>query len=192
MKLWHAFRRETLGAWRSVRYDLATHRAVKVAVAPTEEFQPTRPPVPGPSRAVPLTGMVLLLAGGAAGALLAIGSGLAALAPDPGPSERPAAAATVPGVGFGRPAPATSPLGVAPHRPGPASATPSVVPAAPVAPAPLPEATTAPSPSPSASSVSSTSPSPSPSASASSSESDDEPPGPRGEGSRSRMPNTRR
>jgi hypothetical protein len=85
LNLWHALRRECTGAWRSVRYDLATHRAARLAGAYTEEFQPGHPPVPTPSRLVPFTGVTLLLIGGAAGAFLAITGGMAAIGGPEGP-----------------------------------------------------------------------------------------------------------
>ena len=96
MNLWQALRRECTGAWRSVRYDLATNRAAKVAGAYTEEFRPSGPPVPVPSRLVPLTGVTLLLAGGAAGAFLAISGGIAALGDPAGPPLTRDQAATAP------------------------------------------------------------------------------------------------
>jgi hypothetical protein len=88
LNLWHALQRECSGAWRSVRYDLTTHRAARLAGAFTEEFEPGRAPVPSPSRLVPLTGVTLLLAGGAAGAFLAITGGMAAVG---GPDKPPLA-----------------------------------------------------------------------------------------------------
>jgi hypothetical protein len=94
--MWHTLRREMAGAWRSVRYDLDSHRAAKLAGAFTEEFEPSTHTGSGPSRLVPLTGVALLLAGGAAGAVLAINGGLSALGTDSPPplADRPAAAAT--------------------------------------------------------------------------------------------------
>jgi hypothetical protein len=76
-----------------MRYDLAARRAVKLAGAFTEEFAPSGPPVPTPSRLVPLAGVALLLAGGAAGAFVAINGGLAAVNPGPPAASRQAAAA---------------------------------------------------------------------------------------------------
>jgi hypothetical protein len=119
VSLWHTLRRECTGAWRSVRYDLATHRAAKLAGAFTEEFAPSTPPVPTPSRFVPLTGVALLLAGGAAGALVAINGGLAAVTADdqPAPSP-PAAAAQDPTYGSGATVPGTPPSHPPARRPG--------------------------------------------------------------------------
>src|SRR5688572_4184897 len=65
MTLWHTLRQEASGAWRSVRYDLDSHRAAKLADAFTEEFEAPLH-APEPSRMVPLAGVALLLAGGAA------------------------------------------------------------------------------------------------------------------------------
>jgi len=94
--LWHTLRREATGAWRSVRYDLDSHRAAKLAGAFTEELEPSGDP--DRSRLLPLTGVALLLAGGAAGAFLAISGGLAALSADQAPLaiDRPAAASAAP------------------------------------------------------------------------------------------------
>jgi hypothetical protein len=87
----HTLRRELTGAWRSVRYDLDHHRAAKLADAFTEEFEPVAETER--SRVVPLAGVALLLAGGAAGAFLAISGGLAALGTDDPPlaGDRPEA-----------------------------------------------------------------------------------------------------
>jgi hypothetical protein len=167
VKLWHTLRRETTGAWRSVRYDLDIHRAAKLAGAFTEEFEPAGPAGGAPSRLVPLAGVGLLLVGGAAGAVLAIGGGLSALGADnPLPfADRPAAAApdgpgTAPQPGLtgaarpltpGRPGSRTSPA------PGPSATAHAPVPEAsalPVTPEPstsgeptTPPTSSAPSPS---------------------------------------------
>lgn len=118
MSLWHAMHRECTGAWRSVRYDLATRRAAKLAGAFTEEFAPSGPPVPTPSRLVPLTGVALLLAGGAAGVFVAINGGLAAVtAEDPQPSSPPAVAAAAPAPASVAP-PSTPPSRPPARRPG--------------------------------------------------------------------------
>jgi hypothetical protein len=82
VNLGHTLRREATGAWRSARYDLERHRAARVAGAFTEEFGPSPYRGAGRSRVVPLVGVTLLLVGGAAGAALAIGGGLAALGID--------------------------------------------------------------------------------------------------------------
>jgi hypothetical protein len=189
LNLWHALRRECTGAWRSVRYDLATHRATKVAGAYTEEFQPGGPPVPTPSRMVPLTGVTLLLAGGAAGAFLAISGGMAAIGGPDTPAlaqEYAAAASTAPvasetsGSGAGT-NPVTPRRAAGTTRPSPTPA-PSTPPAPP-APPPVVEGTSSASgPSTSASSAD-PSTSPSPSASQSSGGSTE---GPRSRGHRGR------
>jgi hypothetical protein len=115
LNVWHTLRRECSGAWRSVRYDLATHRAARLSGALTEEFAPSSPPVPTPSRLVPLTGVTLLLAGGAAGAFLAISGGLAALDTGPPPAEQ--AVAAVPArESTGAVGPTTPASPVGPHR----------------------------------------------------------------------------
>ncbi len=132
MSLWHALHRECTGAWRSVRYDLASRRAVKLAGAFTEEFAPTGPPVPTPSRLVPLTGVALLLAGGAAGVFVAINGGLAAVASgEPRPSSPPAVAAQAPGPEASPSGPGGAPPSQPPaRRPGAArTPVPGLVPA---------------------------------------------------------------
>ena len=117
--MWHALRRECTGAWRSVHYDLASRRAAKLAGAFTEEFAPSSPPVPTPSRLVPLAGVALLLAGGAAGAFVAISGGLAAVTADDRPAAcRPAAAAPDPGYGIGTTTPSIPPSQPPARRPG--------------------------------------------------------------------------
>jgi hypothetical protein len=190
VNLWHALRRECAGAWRSVRYDLATHRATKVAGAYTEEFRPSGPPVPAPSRLVPLTGVSLLLVGGAAGAFLAISGGLAALGDPPGPPAareyaETASSAPVAGKNGGAGAGASP----APARRAAADPRPSLtpVPSAPpaLAPPPVTEATSSAPPSASSSAAPSTSASTSVSASASESSSASTE-GPRSHGHRSR------
>jgi hypothetical protein len=181
LNLWHALRRECSGAWRSVRYDLATNRAAKVAgglrgphreaswaglaEAFTEEFEPGRAPVPTPSRLVPLTGVTLLLAGGAAGAFLAITGGLAAVdGPDGSSPARQYAATASPtttaaATGNGGGASAGNPrrAAAAPRTslsPGPATLPP------PASPPPIVEASSLP-PSSVAASASASSPAPS-------------------------------
>lgn len=140
LNLWHALRQECAGAWRSARYDLASHRATKLGGAFTEEFEPTAPSVRPPSRVVPLTGVTLLLAGGAAGAFLAISGGLAAVGDPEGPSLAQGYAAT-----------ATAPAGTAAAAGTGGGATP-VTPRLPAAPrpsqSPAPGATTPPPPPP--------------------------------------------
>jgi hypothetical protein len=156
LNLWHALRRECSGAWRSVRYDLATNKAAKLAGAFTEEFQPSRPPAPARSRLVPLTGVTLLLAGGAAGAFLAISGGLAAVgAPDRSPLARDQVAtattgatttAAAGGSGGGASPAATRHAAAAPRTsptPGPQIAGDPEIPA-PVPPAPIVEASSLP------------------------------------------------
>lgn len=138
MNLWHALRRECTGALRSVRYDLATHRAGKVAGAYTEEFQPG-PPVPTPSRLVPLTGVTLLLVGGAAGAFLAISGGVAALGGPEAPprAQQYAAAASMSQSGADNPRSDATP--VTPRRAaGGARPSPTPTPGASTPPAPAP------------------------------------------------------
>jgi hypothetical protein len=118
VSLWHALHRECSGAWRSMRYDLAARRAIKLAGAFTEEFAPSGPPVPTPSRLVPLAGVALLLAGGAAGAFVAINGGLAAVNSDPPAASPPAAAApeTAPTYGTGTATPGAPPSQAPPPR----------------------------------------------------------------------------
>ncbi|GIJ68669.1 hypothetical protein [Virgisporangium ochraceum] len=189
MNLWHALRRECAGAWRSVRYDLATHRSARLAGAYTEEFQPSDPPVPAPSRLVPLTGVTLLLIGGAAGAFLAISGGLAAIGEPGGPPaarDYAATASTAPaveddgGAGAGA-SPVPARRAAADPRPSltPVPSTPVVAP-----PPPVTEATSSSAP-PSASTSASTSASPSASASASESDAGNTE-GPRSRGHRGR------
>jgi hypothetical protein len=149
LKLWHALRRETAGAWRSVRYDLDVQRAAKLAGAFTEELRPAgsaRGAAGGPSRLVPLAGVALLLVGGAAGAVLAIGGGLSALGADnplPFPGRPGLAGPDGPGTapqpgmtGAGRP--------LTPHRPGSRTSPAPGQPAAPAAGPALPEASSLP------------------------------------------------
>jgi hypothetical protein len=81
VSLWPALRREAVGAWRSVRYDLDTRRAAKLASAFTEEFH-AAPDDSLSRRAIPLVGVALLLAGGVAGTFLAVSGGLSALGTD--------------------------------------------------------------------------------------------------------------
>jgi hypothetical protein len=183
--VWHTLRREYAGAWRSVRYDLASRRAAKLAVAFTEEFAPGTPPVPTPSRVVPLTGVALLLAGGAAGAFVAISGGLAAVdSAPPAPTPPPAAAPAEPGTGTTTPsaAPSQAPA----RRPG-TNRTPGPGPIpAPIVSVPISEGSVLPtSPSVEASSVS-------PSAEPSASESDPSGDGTHTEGPRSRGRQPRR
>jgi len=184
VSLWHTLRREYAGAWRSVRYDLASRRAAKLAVAFTEEFAPGTPPMPAPSRLVPLTGVALLLAGGAAGAFVAINGGLAAVASKPPTATPPAAAPAAPGVGTTTPsaAPSAAPA----RRPG-AYRTPGPGPIpAPIVSVPITDGSAAPtSPSVEASSMS-------PSAQPSASESDPAGNGTHTEGPRSRGQQPRR
>jgi hypothetical protein len=118
VSLWHALHRECAGAWRSVRYDLATRRAARLAGAFTEEFAPSTPPVPTPSRIVPLTGVALLLAGGAAGAFVAINGGLAAVTDERPAPAPPAAAAPDPTYGTATTTPSTAPSQPTARRPG--------------------------------------------------------------------------
>jgi hypothetical protein len=99
-----------------MRYDLAAHRAVKLAGAFTEEFAPSGPPVPTPSRLVPLAGVALLLAGGAAGAFVAINGGLAAVDSGPPAAAPPAAAAPAPAYGTGTVTPSAPPSQAPPPR----------------------------------------------------------------------------
>lgn len=190
MNLWHALRRECGGAWRSVRYDLATHRSARLAGAYTEEFQPSDPPVPTPSRLVPLTGVTLLLIGGAAGAFLAISGGLAALGEPGGPPaarDYAATASTAPAVGKnagagGGASPAPARRAAADPRPSP-TPTPSTPVATP--PPPVTEGTS--SSAPPSAGPSSPAPSTSAPASASASESSDgNTEGPRSRGHRGR------
>jgi hypothetical protein len=188
VSLWDALHRECSGAWRSVRYDMATRRAAKLAGAFTEEFAPSGPPVPTPSRLVPLTGVALLLAGGAAGVFVAISGGLAAVTTDePQPSSAPAAAAPAPTSA----APNGNPSGAAPSQPPPrrpgAARTPEPGPVpAPILSIPVTEGSVLPTdPSVEASSVS---PEPSPSAS----QSDPDGDGAHTEEPRSRHPRPRR
>jgi len=184
VSLWHTLRREYAGAWRSVRYDLASRRAAKLAVAFTEEFAPGTPPMPAPSRLVPLTGVALLLAGGAAGAFVAINGGLAAVASKPPTATPPAAAPAAPGVGTTTPsaAPSAAPA----RRPG-AYRTPGPGPIpAPIVSVPITEGSAAPtSPSVEASTLS-------PSAEPSASESEPVGDGTNTEGPRSRGQHPRR
>jgi hypothetical protein len=174
MRLWHGLRREAAGAWRSLRYDLDLHRAAKLASAFTEEFAYTddldadpQHGRPGPSRRsrlLPLWGVGMLFVGGAAGAYLAIGGGLAALGTDryPFEADRPGMSTwsphTQPQPGApnrnqpmttgNRPPGPHRPAGArpAPVRTGPAVDLPSIGTARPEA-TPLPSNTPAPSPS---------------------------------------------
>jgi hypothetical protein len=154
--------REAAGVWRSMRYDLDAHRAARLGSAFTREIEP--PDGGSRSRLVPLTGVALLVAGGAAGAVLAVSGGLAALGTDTAPLANQGAPATTttqvadqPQVDASqttRPEAARRPVA----RPEPASRN-SVLTAPTESEQPLPEATDAP-PSPSVS------PTPEPSASA--------------------------
>jgi hypothetical protein len=182
VKLWHTLRRETSGACRSVRYDLDSHRAARLAGAFTKELEPSSRP--DRSRLVPFTGVTLLLASGAAGACLAISSGLSTLTADSPPlgAQPPLTAAS------DSPAPAQPTVSgppptrpVTPRRPGSrASAVPPapvvvVVPASPV----LESAPATPSASPSESPDPSISPHPSETPSESPNESSTRAPRPR-------------
>jgi hypothetical protein len=195
LNLWQALRRECTGAWRSVRYDLATNRAAKVAGAYTEEFRPSGPPVPAPSRLVPLTGVTLLLAGGAAGAFLAISGGIAAIGGPAGPPPPRGQAATAPADPVAADGTPVSGAGGGPVTPRRAAGTtrpsPTPEPTGPPAPPPPPpviEGTSSASSGPAGASSSAGSPSPSTSTSPSASQSSDA----NTEGPRSRGPRGRR
>src|SRR4051812_1219155 len=82
MNMWNAVHREMSGAWHSLRYDLDLHRAAKLASAYTEELNPPEAVASARTRAVARWGVGMLFVGGAAGAYLAIGGGLAALGTD--------------------------------------------------------------------------------------------------------------
>ena len=181
MKLWHALRREVVGAWRSVRYDLDTHRAVRLAGAFTKEFEPS---ADAPrSRLVPFTGVVLLLLGGGLGTALAVGAGMSALGSNQPPVTDPPPVAAATGTAEPQPARTVHTTGSGRHRP---AARPTAAPSSPgVAPVPsrtpiLEDTALPPSPSPTGTEPSSpstsTSPSPtqSPSSGASSSAPDPE------------------
>jgi serine/threonine-protein kinase len=167
---------------------MATRRAAKLAGAFTEEFAPSGPPVPTPSRLVPLTGVALLLAGGAAGVFVAINGGLAAVTADePQPSSPPAAAAAVPASTAPQSAPPSTPPSQPPARRPGAVRTPEPGPVpAPILSIPVTEGSVLPT-NPSVE-ASSTSPEPSPSAS----ESDPDDDATHTEEPRSRHPRPRR
>src|SRR5919199_2804173 len=88
MKPWDVLRREAAGLRRSIRYDLVRRAEAQRALAarrPTEVLDVDRP-----RRAFTVTGVSLVLAGGAAGTYLAVAGGLglfgtdeAATAPPP-------------------------------------------------------------------------------------------------------------
>jgi hypothetical protein len=169
LNLWHALRRECVGAWRSVRYDVHTHRATKLRGAFTEEFEPGRPRVPAQSRLIPVSGVALLLAGGTAGAFLAISGGLAALDTGTPPPDRPATVAAGPEPVVSQ-APGRTPTPVTPHRAGARREPVPSTSAVPVAPEPITERS--PAPTNSGEEQSSEPASPSPSASASEADGD--------------------
>src|SRR5919199_1757008 len=91
MKPWDVLRREAAGLRRSIRYDLVRRAEAQRALAarrPTEVLDADRP-----RRAFTVTGVSLVLAGGAAGTYLAVAGGggplCAAAAGPPPPARRP-------------------------------------------------------------------------------------------------------
>ena len=103
MGLWLKVNRELAGAWRSARYDVGQHlnrrRMLRLTSAETAEFGPRRHrglhvAKRPPKRVAAATGVVLLVAGGAAGTYLAVAGSLTALRTSP--SQPPVAAPAVP------------------------------------------------------------------------------------------------
>jgi hypothetical protein len=162
--LWHTLGREISGAWRSVRYDVRNRRDT---YAGNEWAHISRLPAEETSRRiVTASGVVLLIAGGAAGTYLAVAGGLGALLTDPADNATPQALPAPPAASAGTPRDRDiDPLADAPktHRllrraapstvPAPETERPPALPPEPSTPAggPTPESTPLPEPSPSTS-----------------------------------------
>jgi hypothetical protein len=175
--LWHTLRHEVVGAWRSVRYDVRPpgdgdrHEPDDHAYLDAEIDVRALSGNETGRRLVTASGVVLLVAGGAAGTYLAVAGGLGSLMTDTGDNGlSPYAAPVPPAISMRTPA-ARGPLAVAqpplwqrhePRRPVPAPApTPVGVPEPQLPPEPptsqagdpipesttLPSATTSPTPS---------------------------------------------
>jgi hypothetical protein len=121
--LWHTVRREVAGAWRSARYDVdrvvGQHRAVRLRHAETKELTPREFPRRR-YRMASTGGVVLLVAGGAAGTYLAVASSLSALRAPVDPDAPPIAAPAQPSspIEFGTPSPGPEPKRPVAGRPG--------------------------------------------------------------------------
>ncbi|GAA0728006.1 hypothetical protein Drose_29620 [Dactylosporangium roseum] len=169
MGLWLKVHREVAGAWRSACYDLDRHvnrrRTHRLTRAETAEFGPWhhrglhRPP----RRVAAVTGVALLVAGGAAGTYLAVVGSLSALTARP--AEPPLAAPAAPAAATTAPLTGPAPRLTQPRPQVRRSTPPQVIALPPVQAPPVvpttnePESTPTPSESPSASDSASPSPS---------------------------------
>jgi hypothetical protein len=121
--LWHTVRREVAGAWRSARYDVdravGRHRATRLRHAETTELSPRDLPRRR-YRIASTGGVVLLVAGGAAGTYLAVAGSLTALRTPVDVDAAPVAAPVEPSspIEIHPPAPAPAPKRVMAGRPG--------------------------------------------------------------------------
>ena len=158
MTAWNIVRRETAGAWRSVRYDLDRRAEARPAARPARADG-------GARRLVGAAGVGLLVAGGLAGTYFTVAGGLGLLGADtallgPGPGAAPPAVALASGTPESaqphpappRPARSGRPAGrrvagSATSRPGPAAVVAAPATDVPSVPphAPAPESTSTPS-----------------------------------------------